>query len=153
MDSGCFYSRGDSLLRPQGMGLGFQPIGRQIYAPEDSALNREYPEMHVSEVGLGQKIDQIVYLVREQAKETAMIKEELCSLRANMQELQDTNTRLSESVSSTPTSLSGSSTSGSTHKKSKIPTQLSVRKPVAILNSSPFLWCVHFATGSGQNST
>ena len=117
MDSGCFYSRGDSPLRPQGMGLGFQPIGRQIYAPEDPALNREYPEMHVSEVGLGQKIDQIVYLVREQAKETAMIKEELCSLRANMQELQDTNTRLSESVSSTPTSLSGSSTSGSTHKK------------------------------------
>ena len=63
------------------MGLGFQPIGRQIYAPEDPALNREYPEMHVSAVGLGQKIDQIVYFVREQAKETAMIKEELRSER------------------------------------------------------------------------
>jgi hypothetical protein len=78
--------------------------------------------VNVSEVGFGQKIDQIVCLVREQAKETAVVKEELCSLRADMKEL---HTRLSESVSSTPSSLSGSSTSGSTHKKSKIPTQLS----------------------------
>ena len=111
------------------MGLGFQPIARQMYPAEDK---REYPEVNVSEVGFGQKIDQIVYLVREQAKETAMVKEELCSLRTDMKELQDTNTRPSESVSSTPSSLSWSSTSGSTHKKSKIPTQLSVSKTVAI---------------------
>ena len=97
-----------------------------MYPAED---NREYSEVNVSEVGFGQKIDQIVCQVREQAKETAMVKEELCSLRADMKEL---HTRLSESVSSTPSSLSGSSTSGSTHKKSKIPTQLSVSKTVAI---------------------
>ena len=67
--------------------------------------------MEHSDIGLGQKIDQIVYLVRQQAQETALIKEELCSPRADMKELQDTSSLLSESVSSTPSSLSGSSTS------------------------------------------
>ena len=33
------------------------------------------------------EIDQMVHLIREQAKETALIKEELCSLRADMKEL------------------------------------------------------------------
>lgn len=121
MDSGCFYSRGDSLLRPRGIGMGFQPIPRQMYAPDDAApFNSEYSEAH--DVGFQQKMDHIVDLVRQQAQETAIIKEELRSLRA---ELQDTNTRLSESISSTPSSISGSSSSSST-PKSKIPTQLSV---------------------------
>ena len=98
------------------MGLGFPPLPGQI---EDS---------YAEQVGLGQKIDHIVFLIGEQAKETAMIKEELCSLRVDMKELQETNTRLSESVSSTPNSLSGSSSSISSYKRSKIPTQLSVSR-------------------------
>ena len=126
MDSGCFYSRNDSLLRPPGMGSGFQTIPRQMYTAEDvAALNGDYPEVHV---GLGQKLDQMVYMMREQARETAIIKEELTSLRTDVKELQDTNALLSESLSSTPASRSGSSTPSST-KRIKIPTQLSVREP------------------------
>ena len=106
-------------------------MGRPMYSPDPTtALNHDYPD--VSKVGLGQKMDQIVLLVREQAKETGKIKEELCSLRADVKELQGSNTRLSESVSSTPSSLSGSSTSDSTSKKLKVPTQLSVSKPMCV---------------------
>ena len=127
MDSDCFYSRGDPLFRPQGLRIGFSPVARQREDP---------PYVEHSDVGLGQKIDQIVYLVRQQAQETALIKEELFSLRADMKELQDTSSRLSESVSSTPSSLSGSSASSACQRQ-KIPTQLLVREllcPVRMLD-------------------
>ena len=81
MDSSCFYSQGDPLFRPQGLGIGFSPVAHEREDP---------PYVEHSDIGLGQKIDQNVYLVHQQAQKRALIKEELCSLRADMKELQDT---------------------------------------------------------------
>ena len=124
MDGGSFYSRSSSLSRPQAVGLGYPPV--QPYS-SDGALFHSSGSVDscFSEVGLGQKIDQMVHLIREQAKETALIKEELCSLRADMKELQDTNKVLSESVSS-------SSSSTPPEVQRKIPTELSVRQALLV---------------------
>ena len=122
MDSGSFYSRSGSVMSSQGVGLGYEPVPRPPYI-RDELPSTSHDRNYYFEVGLGQKIDQVVSLVREQAKETAIIKEELFSLRADVTELQCTSKTLSESVSSTPSPESGSTSSS---KKSKIPTQLSV---------------------------
>ena len=121
MEGGSFYSRGSTLSRPQAVGLGYLPV--QPYSYDGVLLHSGGSvDSCFSDVGLGQKIDQMVHVIHEQAKETAL---ELCSLRADMKELQDTNKVLSESVSS-----SSSSTPPAVQRK--ILTELSVRQALLV---------------------
>ena len=61
-------------------------------------------ENRFSVIRFGQKLDQVVSLVREQAKETATIKEELSTLWSQLNEIRENSKLLTESVCSSTNS-------------------------------------------------
>lgn len=128
MDGGSFYSQGVSLSRSQIPGMGYSsmpPSGS--YRSEHIPLASSSSHGAGMEIGFGQKLDQIASLICEQAKETASMKQELRSLKCEMEELKESNNLLAGSV----TSSSAASTPIALQKK--IPTELSVRNKKCIV--------------------
>ena len=152
MDGGSFYSRGMSLnlSRSPAPGMAYSPM--QPFAPEHMPLASSagmHVEQRFPEIGFGQKLDQVVSLIREQVSETASIKEELCSLRSEMNELKQNSKIITESVSSSTASTPVAAVK-------KIPAELSVcnanglcillwlkvyTSPFCVLSCRPLLNC------------
>ena len=129
MDGGLFYGPGISLSRSPIPGMSYPrahpfPSGSYEHAaPTQAAVASE---SRFSDISFGQKLDQVVSLIREQVQETATIKEELSALRSEMSEIRQNSKLLTESVSS-----SNSSTPVNVAKK--IPAELSVSWQPVIL--------------------
>ena len=121
MDGGSFYGQGVSLSRSSvpGMSYPFLLYRTSTRPPPTRAAGAPFCESRFSDISFAQKLDQVVSLVREQANETATIREELSALRSEMNEIRQNSNFLTESVSS-----SNSSTPVNVTKK--IPAELSV---------------------------
>ena len=121
MDGGAFYGPGMSLSRSPIPGMSYPrahpfPSGSYEHvAPTQQAAGVDQPP----DLSFGQKLDQVVSLIRKQAQEMARIKEEFTVLRSEMSKIQQNSKLLTESVSS-----SNSSTPVNVVKK--IPSELSV---------------------------
>ena len=90
---------GPDLRRPSVRLLKVIPY--EHAAPTQAAVASE---SRFSDISFGQKLDQVVSLIREQAQETATIKEELSALRSEMSEIRQNSKLLTESVSSSNSS-------------------------------------------------
>ena len=116
MDGGSFYGQGVSLSRSAVPGMNY-PFPSGSFKPAATSRAAGAPFL---EIGVTQKLDHIVSLFKEQAKETATIKEELSALRSEMNEIRQNSKFLTESVASS------SNSSTPTNVTKKIPTELSV---------------------------
>ena len=103
MDGGSFYGQGVSLSRSAVPGMSY-PFPSASYEPTSHAAGTPFLKNWFADISFTQKVDQIVSLVREQAKETATIKEELSALRSEMNKIRQNSKFLTESVSSSDSS-------------------------------------------------
>ena len=125
MDGGSFYGQGVSLSRSPVPGMSHQPahpfpsLSYEHVPSSSHAAGSSFCESRFSDISFSQKLDQVISLVREQAKETATVKEELSALRSEMNEIKENSRFLTESVSSSTSSTPVNITK-------KLPAELSV---------------------------
>ena len=119
MDRGTFYTREVPLPCSQAAGINVTPVLPYTYNHLQAPFGAGPESSCLPDIGLVQKLDQVLYLLREQSKETSVIRVELRSLTADVKELQ-------ESSRSASTSSSTQSTTPPAPPR-KIPTELSVK--------------------------
>lgn len=120
-----FYGSGMSLPLGRQVGMGYPTAS-------PASLSSRVPEFlppasaTCDNLSVMQRLDQVVMLIQDQAKETAAIKQQISILTSDVEEVKAMN-------QSTPTS-SSSSTPKPTFKK--LPTELSVRISVSYYANS-----------------
>ena len=100
----------------QATGINITPVLCYTYNHVQPTLGADPESSCLPDIGLVQKLDQVLYLLREKSKETSVIRVELSSLNADVKELQESSR-----------SASASSSTQSTIPPHKLPTELSVK--------------------------